>query len=125
MEKNPPSIILQNQDATGGVDEDSEILISDIESDKMELTNILEKEGVNLPDMVEEWKKNEMEHIWEEEVRRVNEILIAKQRAKIEMQSKNLGIAKGMGLRTKSLLQTATSSKQRKKRGHRTNNEAL
>lgn len=73
------------------------MIISDIGSDDMELTDILEQEGVNLPDMVENWKKKGMKHIAEEEVRRINEIPIARQRAEIEMQGKNLGVAKGMG----------------------------
>ena len=53
MEKNPRSIILHNQEVTEGVDEDSEMLTSDIGSDEMELNDILEQEGFNLPDMVE------------------------------------------------------------------------
>jgi len=98
MEKNPQRIILLNEEAIEGVDEDSEMLISDIGSDEMEINDILEQEGVNLPDMVQNWKKKGMEHISEEEVRRINEILIARQRAEIDMQSKNLGVAKGIGL---------------------------
>lgn len=60
MEKNLQSIILQNQEVREGVDEDLEMLISDIGSDEMELNDILEQEGVNVPDMVENWKKKEM-----------------------------------------------------------------
>jgi len=101
------------------------MLISDIGSDEMELSDILKQEEVNLAYMVETWKKKGMEHISEEEVRRINDIFIAQQRAEIEMQSKNLGVAKGIGLRTKGPLQTSTSSKQRKKRGQRSNNEEL
>jgi len=125
MEENIQNITEKNQEGIEGADEDSEMLISDIGSEEMELNEVLEQEGVNLPDMVEDWRKKGMENISEEEVRKINEIFIAKQKAEMEMQNKNLGIAKGMGLRTKSLLQTSTSSKQRKKRGRRSNNEAL
>ena len=53
------------------------MLISDIRTEEMELNDILEQEGVNLPDMVENWEKKGMEHISEEEVKRINDILIA------------------------------------------------
>lgn len=43
----------------------------------------------------------------------------------MELQSKSLGTAKGLGVHTQGLHQTSTSSKHRKKRGQRTNNEAL
>jgi len=66
-----------------------------------------------------------MENISEEEVRIINELFVARQKVEIDRQNKNLGVAKGMGLHTKSLLHTSTSSKQRKKRGRRSNNEAL
>ena len=125
MEENIQNITEKNQEGTEGANEDSEMLISDIGNEEMELNEVLEQEGVNLPDMVEDWRKKGMENISEEEVRKINEIFIAKQKAEMDMQNKNLGMAKGMGLRTKSLLQTSTSSKQRKKRGRRSNNEAL
>jgi len=96
LEGNPLSIMLQIQETIEGAYEDSEILISDIGSEDMELNDILEQEGMNLLDMVENWKKKRMEHISEEEVKRINDILIARQRVEMEMQSKSLGIAKGL-----------------------------
>lgn len=117
MEENIKNITEQTQEVTEGTDEDSEMLISDIRSEEMKLNEVLEKEGVNLPDMVENWKKKGMENISEEEVRKINEIFIAKHKVEINMQNKNLGIAKGMGHRTKSLLQTSTSSKRGRREG--------
>jgi len=101
------------------------MLISDIGSEEMELNEVLEQEGVNLPNMVENRKKQGMENISEEEIRRINELFVARQKEEMDKQNKNLGIVKGMRLHTKSLLHTSTSSKQRKKRGYRSNNEAL
>lgn len=90
--------MLQVQEIIEGVDEDSEMLTSEIGREGMELNDILEQEGVDLPNMVENWKKKGMEHISEEEVKRINDILIARQRAEMELQSKSLGIAKGLGV---------------------------
>lgn len=98
---------------------------SEIGSKDMELSDILEQEGMDLPNMVENWKKKGMEHISKEEVKRINDILIAWQRAEIELQRNSLSTTKGLGVCTKGLHQTSTSSKHRKKRGRRTNNEAL
>lgn len=125
MEENNPNNTKKDQEGTEGADEDSEMFTSDIGNEEMELHEVLGLEGVNLPDMVEDWRKNGMENISKEEVRKINEILIAKQKAKLEMQNRKLGVAKGMGLRTKSVLQTTSGSNQRKKRGRKSNNEAL
>ena len=83
------------------------MLISDIGSEEMELNEVLEQEGVNLPNMVENRKKQGMENISEEEIRRINELFVARQKEEMDKQNKNLGIAKGMGLHTKSLLHTS------------------
>ena len=61
----------------------------------------------------------------EEEIRKVNELFIARQKAELERQSRKLGIAKGVGNHPKRLLCNSTRSKQKKKRGRRTSGEAL
>jgi len=43
----------------------------------------------------------------------------------MELQSKSLGTTKRLGVHTQGLHQTSTNSKHQKKRGRRTNNEAL
>jgi len=108
-----------------GVEKDSEMYINEIGLEDMELSDMLEQEGMDLPNMVEIWKKKGMEHISEEEVKRVNDIFIARQRAEMELQSKCLGTTKGLGVCMQGLHQTSNNSKHQKKRGRRTNNEAL
>jgi len=125
LEVNPSSIIHQVQETTEGVEEDLEMFTNEIKLKDMELSDILEQEGMDLPNMVENWKKKGMEHILEEEVRRINDIFIAWQWAEMELQSKCLGIAKGIGVCTQGLHQNSINYKHQKKRGRRTNNDAL
>lgn len=76
-EVNHLSIILQVQETLEGVGEDSEMFTSEIRIKEMELGDILEQEGMDLPNMVENQKKKGMKHILEEEVKRINDIFIA------------------------------------------------
>jgi len=72
---------------------------------------------MNLPVMVENWKARAIENVSEEEIRKINDLFIARQKAELEKQSRKLGIEKGAGSHSKSLLCNSTSSKQRRKRG--------
>lgn len=74
---NPSNISHQVQETTKGVEEDSEMFTNEIGLEDMELSDMLEQEGMDLPNMVENWKKKGMEHISEEEVKRINDIFIA------------------------------------------------
>jgi len=58
---------------------------SEIGLEDMELSNILAQEDMDLPNMVENWKKKGMEDISEEEVKRINDLFIARQWAEIEL----------------------------------------
>jgi len=77
------NITHQVQETMEGVEEDSKMFTKEIGLEDMELSDILEQEGMDLPNMVENWKKKGMEHISEEEVKRINDILIARQRAEM------------------------------------------
>jgi len=101
------------------------MVTSDIGSEEMELQEILGLEGVNLPDMVEDWRKKGVENISEEEIQKINAVFIAKQKAEMEMHHRKLGVVKGKGSRTKSVLQTTSGLTQKKKKGRRTNSEVL
>lgn len=58
--------VVHLQGLTEGLDEDVDMLISDVGSEEMELNEVLEQEGVNLPVMVENWKTQGIENISEE-----------------------------------------------------------
>lgn len=83
--ENPLSVFPQVQESTEGVEEDSEMFTSEIGLEDMELSNILAQEDMDLPNMVENWKKKGMEDISEEEVKRINDLFIARQWAEIEL----------------------------------------
>jgi len=101
------------------------VVTSDIGSEDIELQEIPGLEGVNILDMVEDWRKKGVENILEEEIWKINTVIIAKQKAEMEMHHRKLGVVKGKGARMKSVLQTTSGSTQKKKRGHRTNSEVL
>ena len=88
---------------------------NEIGLEDMGLSDMLEQEGMDLPNMVEDWKKKGMEHISEEEVNRINDIFIARQQAELELQRKFLGTTKGLGVRMQGSHQTSNNSKHRKK----------
>lgn len=101
------------------------MLTSDGESEEIDLNKVLEKEGVNLPDMEIQWKTQGLENIREEEIRKISDLFIARQKAELDRQNRSLGIAKGTGNHSKSIFLNPTCRTQRKKRGRRKNGEVL
>ena len=122
---NPSSNIPLGHGPTEGLEEDSKMMTSEMGLEDMELSDILEQEGMDIPNMVEQWKNKGVEHISEEEVNRINTLFIARQKAEMDMQRRSLGTTKGLGVRAQGLHQTTTNPKHQKKWGIRTNNEAL
>lgn len=53
------------------------MMTSEMGLEDMELSDILEQEGMDLPNMVEQWKKKGIAHKSEEEVNRINTLFIA------------------------------------------------
>lgn len=84
-------------------DEDTNMLTSDGGSDDLELNEVLEKEGVNLPDMEKHWRAQGLENIPEEEIKKISDLFIARQKAELDKQNKRLGVAKGIGNKSKSI----------------------
>lgn len=101
------------------------MLTSDGGSEEQEWENALAREGLNLPAMAENWKAKGIENALEEEVRIVNDLFIARQRAILERQNRKLGVAKGNSSHSKSPLWKTSSSKQKRRRGRKTSGEAL
>jgi len=65
-------------------DEDTDMITSDGGSEEMELNEVLEKEGVNLPDMEKHWRTQGLENIPEEEIRKISDLFIARQKAELD-----------------------------------------
>lgn len=122
---NPSSNIPFAPRPTEGLEEDLEMMTSKMGLEDMDLTDILQWKGMDLPNMLEQWKKKGIEHISEEEVNRINTLFIARQQEEMDMQKRSLETKKGLGVRAQGLHQTITNPKHQKKRGRRTNNEAL
>jgi len=101
------------------------MLTSDGGSEDLELNEVLEKEGVNLPDMEKHWRTQGLENIPKEELKKINDLFIARQQAVLDKQKKRLGIMKGTGNQSKIILLHPLGRKQNKKRGRRTNGEVL
>lgn len=101
------------------------MLTSDGGSEDLELNEVLEKEGVNLPAMEKQWKTQGLDNIPEEEIRKIRDLFIAKQQAVLDKQKNRLGITKGTGNHPKNLSIHSIGRKQNKRRGRRTNGEVL
>jgi len=116
---------VQMQERTEDTGEDADMLTSDAGSEDQEWENALAREGLNLPAMAEKWKANGIENASEEELRIVNDLFIARQKALMDRQKRKLGVAKGNSSHSKSPLWKTSSSKQKKRRGRKTSGEAL
>jgi len=101
------------------------MLNSDGGSDELELNEALEKAGVNLPALEENWKAKGIENVPEEELKKISDLFIARQKAELDRQNRRLGIATGTGNHSKNISLNPTGFKQKKKRGRRTNGEVL
>ena len=80
---------------------------------------------MDLNTILEQWKQKGVEHIPEEEIDRVNFLFLSRQDATLRGKKTGLGTTKGLGIKAQNLHQTHSTKKHRKKRGRRTNNEAL
>lgn len=57
------------------------MLTSDGGSEDLELEETLAREGINLPVIAEKWKKQGIDNALEDEVKKVNDLFIARQKA--------------------------------------------
>lgn len=116
---------VQMQELEDEHDEDTDMITSDGGSEEVELNEALEKEGVNLPVMDENWKTQGLEKIPEEELRKISDLFIARQKTELDRKNRRLGIVTGTGNHSKSISHNLTVLKKKKKRGRRTNREVL
>lgn len=86
---------IQMHDLENEHNEDTDMLTSDGGSDDMELNEVLEKEGVNLPAMEKQWRAQGLENIPEEEIKKISDLFIARQKAELDKQNRRLGVEKG------------------------------
>lgn len=124
-EETPENTEIQTHEVADERDEDTDMLTSDGGSEDLELNEVLEKEGVNLPDMEKHWRTQGLENIPEEEIKKISDLFIARQQAALDKQKKSLGIMKGTGNQSKSLFLHSLGWKQNKRRGRGTNGEVL
>lgn len=116
---------VQMQERTEETEEETDMLTSDGRSEDQEWEEALAREGMNLPVIAENWKARGIENAPEEEIRKVNDLFIARQKEELEKKNRKLGIVKGNSFHSKSLLWKSSSSKQKKRRGRRTSGEVL
>lgn len=101
------------------------MLTNDGGSEDMELEEALARAGLNLPVIVENWKKQGIETVSEEEIKTISDLFTKRQEAELERKHRRLGVAKGNGFHPKILLGNTSSSRHKKKRGRKKSNEAL
>lgn len=99
------------------------MLTREIGLEDMELSDMLKQEGMDLPNMVEDWKKKGMEHISEEEVNTINNLFIARQQ--VVFTEKDLGNSKRARGKNAGTASNLHQLKAPEKRGRRTTNEVL
>eukprot|EP00253_Pinus_taeda_P012372 PITA_12372 len=75
---------VQMQERPKEQEEDTDMLTSDGGSEDLELEEVLAREGMNLPGIAEKWKTQGIENAPEEEIRKINDMFIARQKAELE-----------------------------------------
>lgn len=113
------------QDRTAETDEETEMLTNEEGSEDLELEDTLAMEGIDLTTLVDRWRANGIEAIPEEEIRKVKDLFIARQKAVIEKHKYKLGIIKGGIPLHKASLGKTSGSRHKRRRGHKSNGEHL
>ena len=75
----PTREILQGSELAKDLEGDADMTASEIGIEDMELSDILEREGMDLNTIVEQWKQKGVEHVPEEEIDRVNFLFLTRQ----------------------------------------------
>lgn len=101
------------------------MLTSEGGSEDLELEETLAMEGIDLPTIIESWRTRGIEAAPEEEIKKVNELFIARQKAELEKQNRKLGIVRGSNPHYKELLGKTSGSKQKRRRSRKTSREVL
>ena len=101
------------------------MLTSEGGSEDIGLEETLLIKGLDLPAITESWRTQGIETAPEEEIKNVNELFIARQKAELEKQNMKLGILKGSCLHPKSFMGKTSGVGQKRRRGRKTNGELL
>lgn len=101
------------------------MISSEMGTEDMELSDILEKEDMDLNSMLEQWKQKGMEHVPDEEIDRIDYLFLSRHDAELHGIKRSHGATKSLGVNAQGLHLTRSNAKHRKKRGRRTNKEAL
>ena len=101
------------------------MVLSEQGKEDLELGEILEKEGLDLNSIVEQWKQKGLDKIPEEEINWVNHLFLTRQDAASKGIKRGRGATKGLGIKSQTLHHTQASSHHKKKRGRRSDKDAL
>ena len=101
------------------------MVLSEQGTEDLELGEILEKEGLDLNSIVEQWKQKGLDKILEEEINRVNHLFLTRQDAVSKGMKRSRGITKGLGIKSQTLHDMQASSQYKKKRGRRSDKDSL
>ena len=90
------------------------MISSEMGTEDMELSDILEKEYMDLNSMVEQWKQTGMEHVPEEEIDRINYFSLSRQDVDLQGLKRSHGATKNLGVSAQGLHLTNNNVKHRK-----------
>jgi len=82
------------QDKTEESDYETDMATSEIGSEDQELNETLAMEGLDLSALADKWRKEGIEKASEEEISKVKDLFIARQKDLMEKQKHRLGVCK-------------------------------
>lgn len=101
------------------------MLTSEAGSEDLELEETLAMEGMDLTSIVESWRATGIEAVPDEEIKKVNDLFIARHNAELEKQKRKLGIIKVRNPHYKALLGKTSGSRHKRRRGRKSSGEHL
>jgi len=120
-----PSTEVQMQDRTEESDYETDMATSEIGSEDQELNETLALEGLDLSALADKWRKEGIEKASEEEISKVKDLFIARQKDLMEKQKHRLGVCKEGKNQQKTALGKIAGSVNKRRRGRKSNGELL
>lgn len=124
-ENEVPSSEVQMHDKPEESDYETDMITSEMESEDQELDETLAMEGLDLSSLADKWTTEGIERASEEEIRRVTDLFIARQKDIMEKQKHKLGVSKGDKSQHRTALGKISGSVNKRRRGRKTNGEYL
>jgi hypothetical protein len=107
------------------VDGDSEMTPSEVGTEDPDLRDIVEREGIDLPNILEQWKKQGVDNIPTEQLDRIQYLFLLREEEKTRGIKRMHGEIGNLGIKTRDGQPQHSPKQARRKKGRKSNSVAL